>query len=607
VKRILFSFLFILSWLNYTSAQVDSLFVNDSTSVFQVIERPISSPFELRVKENTLSNLYSYYNTIGKASLGNIGSAEFPIIYRSESDFGFTSFLLPVDKEIPPYFTLKRPYTSLSYTIGAKQEQLLDVVHTQNILPNWNMAVVFRKIRSEGFYLRQETLNSDINVTSNYRSKTNKYQLFVNGGYYKLSNDENGGIKDDSLFDNNVFTNKALIDVNLVTASSYIRQWNFSMNQYYALTKDSVLPDSVFKWNYRLNRLHHHVDFHLGKWRYDDTAPDTNFYSTIYLDSTITQDSSEIFSLNNSIFWQGMNARFNYFLGYENQISSYKHFSLDTFIVNHGIKLGVFETDSSGFDYNIFGNYVLAGYNESDLSAQIDLIYHSSFFFDKVALKANYSKVKPAIDLMNYASNHFQWDNSFEQEQEITGSLTLQSSKQDFGVRFEFTSLDQFIYFDETATPQQSSEAVSVFAAHLNKNFTWKKWHFNNQITYQTISGADVLRLPQIYSKNSVFIESYLFKKKMRSQIGVNLTYYSSYYSPAFMPALGQYHLQNERKTGNYPFIDVFFSAKIMDVRVFIIAGHVNAGLFGNKYYGALHYPTPDLAVKFGMNWQFHN
>jgi len=71
------------------------------------------------------------------------------------------------------------------------------------------------------------------------------------------------------------------------------------------------------------------------------------------------------------------------------------------------------------------------------------------------------------------------------------------------------------------------------------------------------------------------------------------------------MPALRQFYLQNEKKTGNYIYADFFINCKIQRVRFFVKYQHFNAGLMGYNYYMIPHYPMQDAAFKFGMSWIF--
>jgi hypothetical protein len=92
----------------------------------------------------------------------------------------------------------------------------------------------------------------------------------------------------------------------------------------------------------------------------------------------------------------------------------------------------------------------------------------------------------------------------------------------------------------------------------------------------------------------------------MEVQIGFDVSFYSSYYADAYMPALGQYYLQNRKLIGNYPFIDFFFNMKVKHANIFFKSEHVNSGFMG-AYYLAPHIPAPDRSFKVGIRWMFYD
>jgi hypothetical protein len=91
----------------------------------------------------------------------------------------------------------------------------------------------------------------------------------------------------------------------------------------------------------------------------------------------------------------------------------------------------------------------------------------------------------------------------------------------------------------------------------------------------------------------------------MRIEIGASVFYTSAYYANSYMPATGQFYLQNQQKYGNYPFIDFFLNVRVQTVRVFIKIDHLNSGYSGTNYIMTPHYPVNERAFKFGVSWKF--
>jgi len=146
-----------------------------------------------------------------------------------------------------------------------------------------------------------------------------------------------------------------------------------------------------------------------------------------------------------------------------------------------------------------------------------------------------------------------------------------------------------------------------VFSAFLKKDFVLFNWHLNNKITYQDVPSGSVIRLPQLVLDEALYYERDLIGKVLRLQVGASVYYSTSYYADAYMPVTGEFYLQDRKKYGNYPFIDVFLCARVKTVRVFIKVDNLNAGWSGNNYILTPGYYYPGRTFKFGVSWKFYD
>ncbi|MFA7139294.1 MAG: putative porin, partial [Bacteroidales bacterium] len=74
-----------------------------------------------------------------------------------------------------------------------------------------------------------------------------------------------------------------------------------------------------------------------------------------------------------------------------------------------------------------------------------------------------------------------------------------------------------------------------------------------------------------------------------------------------YMPALQQFYLQDEKSTGNYPYIDAYIKFQVKRARIFVMFTHVNSGLMDYNYFFTPGYPMRDRYLKFGVSWFFHD
>jgi hypothetical protein len=73
------------------------------------------------------------------------------------------------------------------------------------------------------------------------------------------------------------------------------------------------------------------------------------------------------------------------------------------------------------------------------------------------------------------------------------------------------------------------------------------------------------------------------------------------------MPALRDWHTQNDHQIGNYLFADVYLTLKVKDARIFVKYAHLNSSFSGYRYYLAPSYPARDARFYLGVSWRFFN
>src|ERR1043166_6876620 len=117
------------------------------------------------------------------------------------------------------------------------------------------------------------------------------------------------------------------------------------------------------------------------------------------------------------------------------------------------------------------------------------------------------------------------------------------------------------VYFDNFGVARQYNGTVPVASAWTKLDLSAFNWHLDNKVTYQYVPDSTVIRLPEFVLQHSLYYENNI-KNIMRIQIGAAVYFTSAYYADAYMPATAQFYLQNDRKYGNYPFVDVFVNAQ---------------------------------------------
>lgn len=265
--------------------------------------------------------------------------------------------------------------------------------------------------------------------------------------------------------------------------------------------------------------------------------------------------------------------------------------------------------------YNLSGD--LGG---SLINAEATYIYKDKHKF--VASLHNESKM-PNFNFLLYQSNYenYNWQNTSNFDKQNINSLAFEYSSTAYGtLAAKYTNIDKYTYFGSTATqeqidngeenayikPFQESASVGYLKVKYSKEFKFGRWALDNTIMYQNVSQSNqVLNLPDLVTRNTLYYSKKVFKGAMFMQTGVTFKYFTAYNMNAYNPALGEFYTQNQQELGAYPMLDFFINAKVKQTRIYLKAEHFNSSFTGYDYYSAPNYPYRDFVVRFGLVWNF--
>lgn len=597
---------------------------------------------------NTLEDFPVYYpsyqNRLQTFGLGNLGSSYFTARLQDFNYYGFQYWGSEVKSpfmysaEDLNYYTSEQAYSQVDYVGGAQKENSARVVLARNFGKYFNMGLKYYRINSEGFYQRQINSYQNISAFSKLYSRDRRYLMLANGAFNGNTNQENGGIASDSLFESNATGNKKLLPINLDNAETRLRKRHAFLYQHYDIgrkvekaTADTLTVDSLSKDSLAIDtiktptpeggflRVAHTFKYSMEAFAYDDGSPASGFYDNIYLDSLVTADSTRIRNLSNtfSLIYFGKNnldslQKKNTIaldVNFENiKINQTLNDTLDTLAVrDHFTNLGgqiKWTNRGKVIDKTeLAASFVFAGYNRSDHTVRASILKKVGSV--GMQLRVNYLQQQPAYFFTSYSSNHFRWIYNLEQVLTRNAGFDFMMPKANLRVSLDHSSINRFVYLDTLSRPVQSGQEVSVQSVSLNHSITVGKFSLQSTGIIQNTGGADILRLPLAIVHETIAYQDKWFKDKLLVRMGFDLFYNTSFYANAYNPAMAQFYLQNEKEIGGYPYLDFFFSFRIKTFRAFLKMEHFNSGLMGYQYYQTLHYPSNDRAFKFGVSWAF--
>lgn len=565
-----------------------------------------------------------YKNTISNTYTGNYGGAYLNNDFFSRkynSDFLFLqthdAYLLTPRNMV--YYNTTTPYTLLDYSQSenksVKNETRFNVLHTQNINPKFNVTLKLDQDRSDGQYNDQANKNNYISLFTSYLSD----KLNFHGGFIsnRISNAENGGMKDDSqIFDEIILFN--LVD----THSEYKSGYFFASTEYkHGKYSDSTVvnADGSLIYNPRLG-LAHYFEYSYNLRQFTETNVNTEFFPNIYIDSTSTNDSVRFNKLTN-IFqiqqFEAVNKMASFgkraYIGFDLVNTLYPGDSLGINRKDNYSDIyaggGIFRTVGKFWNWNFEGRIYLTGFHAGQTELSGIITKPLVFLKDSASVMEISGKLENRVAdffQQKYNSNHYSWFNDFGNEQRMTAGIRFYSPKRKFELGANYALINNFIYNNTLGIPSQTKKGLLVLSAYLNKKFVLRNFTFNTKLLAQKPSSSEFIHIPEFSAYVGLYYKL-IVSKVLYTQIGIDTRYYTKYYADRFSPATGFFYLQTEKEIGNYPYVDVYASLKLKRTRLFFKFINVGTRVLKDEFFTALHYPMNKMTFRLGVDWKFYD
>jgi hypothetical protein len=204
-----------------------------------------------------------------------------------------------------------------------------------------------------------------------------------------------------------------------------------------------------------------------------------------------------------------------------------------------------------------------------------------------------------------YVSERLIWRTGFSKtlETNLNASLALPWLRAEAGAGYHL--LNNYIYFDSLARPQQTGTPISILQFTIKKDFSLGNFHLDNLLALQTSSG-DFIRLPGLFGKHSLYYNGRWFRGVMKVRLGFDLRYNNSYFAYTYHPLPGQFILQDRQKIPFYPALDGFLSMQVTRLRVFAKWEDMSGMLIDDRlFYQTAFYPhQTGSGFRLGLSWR---
>lgn len=592
------------------------------------------------------------------ATTGNYGTEGIDLIYYNRPPRATFFFQDALDAWIPTFnkqkfYNVYVPTTIMSYMWGGNKLNHQDRLKTDfagNVNRRVGIGGNLDYIYSKGAYESQAMKNFTFGLSTYYMGDRYELQAFYN--HFNSLNKENGGITDDLYITDpaqlqggvskiepksiptrlNAAHTRLNGDELFMTHAFKLGYWR-SEQVNDTLTREVYVPLTRFIYSFDLQHRHHN-------FMNTNTTQAAEFWKNTYLDPTGSREETYLTQMTNSFgieLIEGFRnwAKFGLSAYISYQTQKYRmptDFRQPDLSDGESEKLtplpdnfNVSPTASRNFlwiggrlqkdrgqilKYAASAKFGMIGDVVGDMELDGKITTKFKLFGDTVRIAADayfHNLAQPYL-LQHYISNHFAWDNDFGKTRtyKIGGELHIPWTRTTIGAGVQ--NMQNLVYFNSESLPQQHGGNVQVFSARLEQLLKFGILNWNNTVYYQKSSNESVLPLPQLAIYSNLFMQFTAFKV-LKLQIGVDCDYYTKYNGLDYQPATMSFHVQGENpvKVGNYPFCNLYVTARLYQTRFYVLWSHVNQGMFSKDSFILPHYPYNPRRLEMGLAVDFSN
>lgn len=594
---------------------------------------------------------YPFYEKgVGDAPIGGLGQASIPLDYferPASFDFGFADpyHVYLYRMENVPFYNLKKPMIRFTYLESGQKryrEENFHVMVAQNISPSTGFNVNYKSRSTRGKYDWSRTKNHNLAVGFNHTGK----RYSVHAGYINnhIERQENGGVVGEWAIVDTTFDMATGVPMRLseAQAKNVYRNNAFFIEQSYGIPLAPVterdfsiagLPAVFIGHSFEYNawsRVYtdYNVPYVNERGHKDDAGnfvPDTiSYYKNWFINPLETRDSTYERVISNRLFVQAQPWDRNGVVGTIDggigiDVHTYSQFSLGDNLTGKSTK----ENKTSIFAYgSVEGKirryvdwgadfkFYPSGYRSGDLSLGAHIALTGYIRQRPLILQGSFLQERrsPTYWQEHLYSNHFIWSTPLDKEDETRFEVKFSVPSMAFEAGFTEGVISRKIYYDNDSNVAQKNGSVSLTSVYARKDFRFGGFHLDNRVLLQWSTDQEVVPVPLLSAYLSYYYEFWVVRDVLRLQAGLDGRYNTRYYAPGYNPAISQFYNQREVEVGNYPYVDLFVTAKWKRMRIFLKYQHVNMGLFGNgEYFAVARYPLNPGMFKMGISWGFYD
>ena len=536
--------------------------------------------------------------------LGNEGTAARKILFDSpenaftETGFrSFSDFYAPRTDEIR-YFNTRSPFTDMAYIQSSNGLGHLGFTHSQNIKPNWNIALDLERIASSKQYSANNSEDRLVDhwhytLSTNYTTKNKKYTVLGAYLHFNHKQIEQGGIRplngEPYVIPENLVADYNTQYQQLLTNVQSRERWNdIHIYQQFQFAKGL--------------QFFHVADYQRHKYFHTDTLLATNYLTGIYPDSVSGEmrNSYILQNIQNRFGFKGIFKGFKYNLGLTSRIYSWN--AVDNQETGNtrtellaGGNAGYWFPDSLGFfDTDL---YIGVGNN-------LNIFLDSRLKLKSLDLGFKFVNKPPYLFYQQFNSEVLTWNNSFNGQRftEIRGKVKLGGDKAYLIPGATIRLFDNYLYFDQNQRPEQLTSQALVNIIDLDAALRLKNFKLGVHTYLNSTGNSDVFRMPLLMINSNIEYHV-LYAKVLHLYFGADLYYRSAYQAYGYSPVLRSFYLQDTQSVWGLPVADVYTNFMIKRVKLAFSFNYLNKGLPTQGFFTTPNYLAMGRTFFLRVNW----
>lgn len=518
------------------------------------------------------------------------------------------------------YYSVATPLTELYFKTVMEQGQSLDAFITLNTSERLNFSIAYKGVRSLGKYINQLTSSGNFRFTTSYQTKKGRYAANAHFAGQDLSNEENGGITTLEDFESKDadFKDRQRLEVYLKDSETFLKGNRIFIDHAFRVNPEQ--GNNNLYVTHQFNYERKYFEFYQG-----------SVYSTVGGESLLRFGSTSAARINDQVHY---NRTYNKVgLAYENSTLGKFQFFVDDFQYNYYYNTVYIYPDrvvpgSLNDKINTVGGQY--EYRKNNWNAK--LLYSNSLtdqsltnidgtvnyaFDDKNKISLRYQKLNKIPDhlynLHQSSYDNYIWSNNFKNEK--INNIQIDAQTKWASASFQLSNTNDMLYFSndsandtiQLVSPKQYDKSIKYLSLKVSKEIKWWKLGLDNTVLYQKVDqNDDILNVPDLVTRNTLYFHDYFFKRALYLQTGVIFNYFTKYYANDYNPVLAEFFVQNKREIGDFAMFDFFVNARVRQTRIFLKAEHFNSAWSPrSEYYSAPNYPYRDFVIRFGLVWNF--